>query len=132
MNPNANTMAWRRTKTPTNSRRQPSLIIHTSKFSFHVISLQGSSVTSPDMSIRERGGHLDRSLPDRELADEGLRSSFSLRSNFSIVYTGASEKPVGSYGEWRVATSVNENSRCPATQHLLRRLTMREEQRSKE
>lgn len=86
MKPNAKTMACSKTKTPTKSRRHPSLIIHTSKFSFHVISLHGSSVTSPDMSIRDKGGHLDLSLPDRLLALEELRSNFSFSMNRSMVF----------------------------------------------
>lgn len=86
MKPNAKTMACSRTKTPTKSRRHPSLIIQTSKFSFQVISLHGSSVTSPDMSIRDKGGHLDLSLPARLLALEELRPNFSFSINRSMVF----------------------------------------------
>lgn len=90
MKPNAKTMACNNTKTPTKSRRHPSLIIQTSKFSFHVISLHGSAVTSPDMSIRDKGDHLDRSFPDKLLALEELRPNFSFSVNRSMLFTGAS------------------------------------------
>jgi hypothetical protein len=42
------------------------LIIQTSKLSFHVMTRGPSSVSSPDISMRVKGGHLDRSLPDLE------------------------------------------------------------------
>lgn len=58
-------MAWDSMKTKTNNRRHPSLTIHLLKRSCNVTGRMGSSLTSPESSIRVKGGHLDRSFPDR-------------------------------------------------------------------
>jgi hypothetical protein len=58
-------MKWSIMKVKTKNRRYPSLTIHTSNLSFLVNSRPLSSDISPDMSMRVRGGHLDRSRPVR-------------------------------------------------------------------
>jgi hypothetical protein len=78
------------------------LIIQTSKLSFHVMTRGPSSVSSPDINMRVRGGHLDRSLPDLErwtpkLSISGDDRRFQNRLNegsalISIDFSGGAQR----------------------------------------